>query len=60
MGFLKLNLENDMENILYLVRLLFWWAFFLSIYYQMHFCWEKYSNYRLTLFEFKETSCRKL
>ena len=39
MGFLKLDLENDMKIYYILFWLLFWWAF-LSIYYQMHFCWE--------------------
>jgi len=48
---IKINLENDMKNIWLLIRLLFWGAFFLSIFYQMHYCWEKYKEYTVTLFQ---------
>ena len=56
---MRIDISRDMKDIIFFIKIIFWWSILLSVYYQMHYCWERYNNYTLTLFEFKDNSCRE-
>ena len=60
MGFLKLDLENDMKIYYILFDYYSGERFFKYILSDALLLEKIFYNYRLTLFEFKEDSCRKL